>query len=72
MVQSIAGGGNGKREGERETQLYDRALRPRKLIIRSGRSVIGGAGMHILLVEDNEHHIFFVREVLKRIEKPIV
>ena len=27
--------------------------------------------MHILLVEDNEHDIFFVREVLKRIEQPI-
>jgi hypothetical protein len=27
--------------------------------------------MHILLVEDNEHDIFFVREVLKRIAPPI-
>ena len=27
--------------------------------------------MHILLVEDNEHDIFFVREVLKRIEQQI-
>jgi chemotaxis family two-component system response regulator Rcp1 len=27
--------------------------------------------MHILLVEDNEHDIFFVREVVKRIEQPI-
>ena len=27
--------------------------------------------MHILLVEDNEHDIFFVREVVKRIKKPI-
>jgi len=27
--------------------------------------------MHILLVEDNEHDIFFVREVVKRIEQQI-
>ena len=27
--------------------------------------------MNILLVEDNEHDIFFVQEAFKRLEKPI-
>jgi len=31
----------------------------------------GEGNMHILLVEDNEHDIFFVREALKRIEHRI-
>jgi hypothetical protein len=70
VVGSIADRENGKREVERETKLslraVDRALSPRS--IERGRV---GRTMNILLVEDNEHDIFFVHEALKRLEKPI-